>query len=206
MSDQNDLLEVHVHLRVHYKLNGENPDVVRGQLEREIRYAIGNGLLTGDHQSTLDSYSLDVGDIIPLTEDEHSFTLGAVCDEIISNGDFRWQVAGAWVASDPQFHHDYWKAREDVEEEEECPVCRCGTVGLEDGVLKCRGECGTNWPIKENNMEKYGQKTEDSGELEKTGSGDILCPKCGAKCEVHGKVVKCPEHGTEPFAKEVKHG
>lgn len=52
-------------------------------------------------------------------------------------------------------------------------------------------------------MEKYGQKTGVPDELEKTASGDILCPVegCGKKCEAHGKVVKCPVHGTEPFAK-----
>jgi len=56
--------------------------------------------------------------------------------------------------------------------------------------------------IQEEPMEKYGQRTGLPDELEKTGTGDILCPECGAKCEVHGSVVKCPEHGTAPFAKE----
>lgn len=25
------------------------------------------------------------------------------------------------------------------------------------------------------------------------------CPKCGAVCSIHGRVVECPTHGTEPF-------
>ena len=29
-----------------------------------------------------------------------------------------------------------------VEEEGECPNCHCGTLGFEEGRIKCRGECG----------------------------------------------------------------
>lgn len=59
---------------------------------------------------------------------------------------------------------------------------------------------------REEEMEKYGQKTGGPDELEKSASGKPLCPECGAECEVHGEVIKCPEHGTKPFAKAVTDG
>jgi len=27
------------------------------------------------------------------------------------------------------------------------------------------------------------------------------CPRCGAACSIHGKVIECPRCGTEPFEK-----
>ena len=29
--------------------------------------------------------------------------------------------------------------------EDECPICHNGTLGLEEGQLVCRGECGNIW-------------------------------------------------------------
>jgi len=57
--------------------------------------------------------------------------------------------------------------------------------------------------MSDEEMEKYAQKTEVPDEA-KTASGDILCPKCGAKCSKHGDTIICPNCGTEPFAKEVE--
>jgi len=49
-------------------------------------------------------------------------------------------------------------------------------------------------------IEKYGNvRTKTPDELEKTASGDILCPLCGATCTVEGQVVICPNDGTKPF-------
>jgi len=35
------------------------------------------------------------------------------------------------------------------EEEGECPNCHNGTLGLEEGRLVCRGECGTVFPPRD---------------------------------------------------------
>jgi len=48
-------------------------------------------------------------------------------------------------------------------------------------------------------MEKYGVSVEVD-DFTKTASDG--CPKCGSPLEKHGKVLKCPKCGTEPF--EVK--
>ena len=29
-----------------------------------------------------------------------------------------------------------------AEHDEECPLCKCGTVEVVDGEVRCRGECG----------------------------------------------------------------
>jgi hypothetical protein len=156
-------------LRVEYNLDGASPDYLKDQLKMIARAALNQGHVTGNCPATVESHYVSVTEIEHLTEDEHSFTVGAVCDEMMSNGDFRWQVGEAWVAPNPQFHHNYWKDREDE-------------------------------------MEKYGQKTENGGELEKNASGDVLCPECGAKCEKHGNTIICPTHGTKPFAKKPTDG
>jgi len=39
----------------------------------------------------------------------------------------------------------------------------------------------------------------DQETLEKAASNG--CPVCGATCSIHGRVVECPTHGTEPFEK-----
>lgn len=52
-------------------------------------------------------------------------------------------------------------------------------------------------------MEKYGVDesftTPDS--LEKHAANSKECPKCGTTLEQHGRVLKCPVCGTEPFEK-----
>lgn len=54
--------------------------------------------------------------------------------------------------------------------------------------------------MSEEEMEKHGNvKTELPSDLEKSASGQPLCPDCGAKCEVHGTVTLCPKCGTKPF-------
>lgn len=43
--------------------------------------------------------------------------------------------------------------------DEECPLCKNGTVGFEEGELRCRGECGTVWkkPLSPAWLEYTGQ-------------------------------------------------
>lgn len=55
-----------------------------------------------------------------------------------------------------------------------------------------------NKPAEE--MTKYAvDEGVDPDVLEKAATQG--CPICGAKCTVHGRVVECPTHGTEPFEK-----
>lgn len=50
-------------------------------------------------------------------------------------------------------------------------------------------------------MEKYGvEQSTDQEQLEKKAAKG--CPKCGAKPQLHGNTLHCPEHGSEPFEKE----
>jgi uncharacterized Zn finger protein (UPF0148 family) len=47
-------------------------------------------------------------------------------------------------------------------------------------------------------MEKYAVREDVNQEhLEKIASQG--CPKCGKSLEKHGRVLRCPIHGTEPF-------
>ena len=46
-------------------------------------------------------------------------------------------------------------------------------------------------------MEKYGVDENADESLEKKASQG--CPVCGKKPEVHGHVLMCPVHGSEPF-------
>lgn len=47
-------------------------------------------------------------------------------------------------------------------------------------------------------MNKYAvDEGVDPDALEKAASNG--CPVCGAACAIHGRVVECPIHGTEPF-------
>lgn len=56
---------------------------------------------------------------------------------------------------------------------------------------------------EERNMEKFGvDESVDQEQLEKAAAEG--CPECGAKVEKHGKVLRCPVHGTEPFEKGKK--
>ena len=50
-------------------------------------------------------------------------------------------------------------------------------------------------------MEKFGvDETIDQESLEKLAA--FGCPMCGAKLEKLGSILRCPQHGTEPFEKE----
>lgn len=53
-------------------------------------------------------------------------------------------------------------------------------------------------------MEKYGvdEGTWDVAAMEKAAAKG--CPVCGAKVQVMGQIVKCPNCGTEPFEKKEK--
>ena len=46
-------------------------------------------------------------------------------------------------------------------------------------------------------MEKYGVDENADESLEKKASQG--CPKCGKKPVVHGHVLMCPDHGSEPW-------
>lgn len=46
-------------------------------------------------------------------------------------------------------------------------------------------------------MEKYGVDESADERLEKQASEG--CPACGKKPVRHGRVLMCPEHGSEPF-------
>lgn len=37
---------------------------------------------------------------------------------------------------------------DEPEPEDECPNCHNGTIGLENGRLVCRGECGTDFGLQ----------------------------------------------------------
>jgi nucleoid DNA-binding protein len=50
---------------------------------------------------------------------------------------------------------------------------------------------------KEEVMEKYGVDESADKDLEKQAAEG--CPVCGKKPERHGKVLMCPQHGSEPF-------
>lgn len=50
---------------------------------------------------------------------------------------------------------------------------------------------------KEEIMEKYGVDESLDENLEKQAAEG--CPVCGKKPERHGKVLMCPQHGSEPF-------
>ncbi len=65
------------------------------------------------------------------------------------------------------------------QEDDECPNCHCGTLGLENGHLVCRGECGQF-------IEKDFQETMN-GLLKQ-------CKKCGSKLLDNGLCpdVTCP--------------
>jgi len=50
-------------------------------------------------------------------------------------------------------------------------------------------------------MDKYGvDESVDQERLEKASAAG--CPRCGAKVELHGDLLVCPNCGTEPFEKE----
>lgn len=52
-------------------------------------------------------------------------------------------------------------------------------------------------------MEKLGVDEQvDQEELEKQATDG--CPACGAKPVVHGRILICPNCGSEPFEKESK--
>lgn len=55
--------------------------------------------------------------------------------------------------------------------------------------------------IEEIHMEKYGvdEKTRLPEFLEKEAGEGSTCPKCGTRVERHGRILKCPQCGTEPF-------
>ena len=60
-------------------------------------------------------------------------------------------------------------------------------------------EYADNVLTEETTMDKFGvdEHQDDQEELEKRASKG--CPICGRPVEVHGKVLLCPVHGTEPF-------
>lgn len=56
----------------------------------------------------------------------------------------------------------------------------------------------TNNQDKEEGMDKFGvNEFTDQEHLEKAAAEG--CPRCGRKPVVHGTVLICPEHGSEPF-------
>lgn len=55
---------------------------------------------------------------------------------------------------------------------------------------------------KEKVMEKFGVDESADENLEKQAAEG--CPECGKKPELHGKVLMCPVHGSEPFEKKSK--
>jgi hypothetical protein len=53
-------------------------------------------------------------------------------------------------------------------------------------------------PKEEEGMSKFGvDEHTDSEALEKKAAQG--CPKCGKKPQRHGKLLMCPDHGSEPF-------
>jgi hypothetical protein len=59
-----------------------------------------------------------------------------------------------------------------LEEDDECPICQCGTVGYNDGWdLVCRGECG--------NVLRP--------------APEAVCEQCGAECDYHPEVCLCSD-------------
>jgi len=48
-------------------------------------------------------------------------------------------------------------------------------------------------------MDKYSVDQPDAPADDAKTSGKTLCPLCGADAELHGRVLKCPVHGTKPW-------
>lgn len=56
----------------------------------------------------------------------------------------------------------------------------------------------TNNSTEEEGMDKFGvDEGPDQEDLEKKAAEG--CPRCGRKPSVHGSVLICSEHGSEPF-------
>jgi len=53
--------------------------------------------------------------------------------------------------------------------EEECPNCRCGTLGLEDGRLVCRGECGHSFGSPDMDDAVFSLRNDEGSEVEAFG-------------------------------------
>lgn len=53
-------------------------------------------------------------------------------------------------------------------------------------------------------MNKFGVDEEEPKNKEKTSSPVGVCPRCGAKVDVHGQVRLCEKCGSQPFEKEKK--
>jgi len=55
--------------------------------------------------------------------------------------------------------------------------------------------------IEEAQMEKYGvdETTLPPESFEKAAERRTTCPQCGTRIERHGRILKCPRCGTEPF-------
>ena len=51
--------------------------------------------------------------------------------------------------------------------------------------------------MEEEGMDKFGVDQSADENLEKKAADG--CPLCGAKPTVHGRVLICPRHGSEPF-------
>lgn len=49
-------------------------------------------------------------------------------------------------------------------------------------------------------MKKYGVVTEEPQSKDRTKKSSVLvCPICGTRAIVEGRVKQCPKHGTRPF-------
>lgn len=82
-------VKVRLVLDVTYDLNGVDAEAMRGRLQQMVERAIGDGMLTGSTDTTVDEYSMDARLVPePLEEDE----LGDFMRQRINNGEWDLEV------------------------------------------------------------------------------------------------------------------
>ena len=63
------------------------------------------------------------------------------------------RIALSYLAANLDDVYDYFQ----VEEESECPNCRCGTLAFEGGRIVCRGECGQDFGEEDSQIDYSGE-------------------------------------------------
>lgn len=95
MADNSNTLKLRLVLDVQYDLNGEDPVGLANYLHRLVQRAVGDGLLTGSSEATVDTYSHSVVELPePLSEE----VLAAFMDQRIADSQIAVEDLGLRMA------------------------------------------------------------------------------------------------------------
>jgi hypothetical protein len=86
--------------------------------------------------------------------------------------------------------------------EAEAKAKQQGFVHIEGHLWFCKKHAVEYIRKAENNMDKFGVQEDVPEDLEKKAAEG--CPVCGKKPVVHGNVLMCPDHGSEPWETKEK--